>query len=240
MEPICTRERASSCSSSPLSCLGAGPDDLIQARIYAAAREGGRIGLVNRSAGVWPAVKLGTADTPVIWVSVVDRAGNESDAVRVAEGEWVATLGGKEPGDFFSNPHSLIRTPGLLGSLAQDVDAAAAPSKAEYRRISSADGSTLLVEQTRGWRRRGRTSAVPQENGGVVIGGSAFDRARGRVVYVNPGFPGFSSFGQILEWADAARIETSPQFVPAQPKPKYFYAPSVGRTLLEAFGCGDC
>ncbi len=51
-------------------------------------------------------------DVSEVWLAAVDRSGNESEQrVRVRNGEWVATLGGKRPGVVDSNPHVLEAQP---------------------------------------------------------------------------------------------------------------------------------
>jgi len=62
-------------------------------------------------------VEAGVADHARVHVTLTDRAGNESDqdpgrggqqALGLASVEWVATLGGKAPGDDAGNPHTLL------------------------------------------------------------------------------------------------------------------------------------
>jgi hypothetical protein len=67
--------------------------------------------------GTWPRVELANLDTPTVYVTGVDDAGNASAPVAIENAAWVATLGGKRAGLLASNPHRAIAQPAFSGSL---------------------------------------------------------------------------------------------------------------------------
>ncbi len=71
-------------------------------------------------------VPLGT-DPADLWVSTLDRAGNEGPRTRVVDVVWTAGLAGKVAGSTFENPHRLDLRRRSLGALEQldDVEASA-------------------------------------------------------------------------------------------------------------------
>ncbi|MFT3914859.1 MAG: hypothetical protein QM704_12325 [Anaeromyxobacteraceae bacterium] len=64
------------------------------------------------------AMQLGS-DPAELYVSTLDRAGNESARTRVVDVAWTASLAGKVPGSTFENPHRLESRARFQGSLEQ-------------------------------------------------------------------------------------------------------------------------
>lgn len=81
----------------------------------AGAREVARAGV---GAGGGFTMALG-ADPADLWVSTLDRAGNESPRTRVVDVVWTAGLAGKVAGSTFENPHRFELRQRSLGALAQ-------------------------------------------------------------------------------------------------------------------------
>lgn len=61
--------------------------------------------------GSFPSFELPGVDRKRVYVQTVDAAGNASTPVRIENGLWTATIGGKVSGSSFNNPHRLVDAP---------------------------------------------------------------------------------------------------------------------------------
>lgn len=129
-------------------------------------------------------IDLGAADRPVVFVSVVDAAGNESDArpgvagpqaTRVRNVVWTASLGGKVAGSALENPHR-------IQAIGHTLD------RQRHESTLESGGPGTVVVDAKGpsvglgarFIRAGSLESV--EGGQLARQSSAFDRARGRIV----------------------------------------------------------
>jgi hypothetical protein len=147
----------------------------------------GLLGEGNLLGAARATIDLGAADRPVVFVSVVDGAGNESDAeptqaglqaTRVSEVVWTATLGNKVAGSTLENPH---RVQAVGHTLDRQLHASTVESGGPAT-VRNADGSTITT--TAGVRFIRGGSLVSVERGRLARQVAAFDRARGVLVAV--------------------------------------------------------
>ncbi len=130
--------------------------------------------------------RLVRADRPLVYLAVADRAGNLSDAdASSANGLqaravrnvlWTASLGGKQPGSSWENPHTLS-TQRWFGSplLSNQAYESSEPDK-----LLLADSTTATTYGTGRWQ---DVSGSPAPSGRAYHA-MAYDAARGRAVLV--------------------------------------------------------
>lgn len=138
------------------------------------------------------------ADFARAFVVAVDRAGNVSDfepsegaqGIRVRDVVWTATLNGKVSGSAIENPHRLVTTPLMLGSLQQHDNLVAEP--AALNALFRDDGLRVNAVSNRVWLDRQVTSSTPSPRNQHA---AAYDAVRGKLVV----FGGFDDFGRSAE-----------------------------------------
>lgn len=89
-------------------------------------------------------------DRENVWLGLRDRAGNPQtgppdSSVAARRHEWRATLGGKVPGSTVENPHVLVASHWLSGTIVQDSTDSAEPSLAELDTVAVVGSSGLTV-----------------------------------------------------------------------------------------------
>jgi hypothetical protein len=127
------------------------------------------------AAGAIGRFQINRADRPELWVTTIDRAGNESEVDRVRDTTWVATLGGKVAGSLFGNPHSARAVERLDERLAGGIEV---QTPGDLRR---ADGSELTVFASSMMVQHGPgTGAFPERRFASLVA----DRARGTLVLI--------------------------------------------------------
>ncbi len=110
-----------------------------------------------------------------VWLTVVDRAGNASPAVRVRDGLWLAALNGKQAGSTLHNPHRLSETTWLEASLHATTT----------RELDPDDGVALLDSTTHDTASHARWSSFEGDTFGGGSGGDAPARYGHRLAYDN-------------------------------------------------------
>lgn len=171
----------------PAGTFGDDLETLLQVRVYSAASGGQLLGTVEPArvdaAGVpkaWRVAPLFAADSPALYVSLVDAAGNESaDRAKITHGAWVASAGFEIAADDFANPHQFFSgsqvDPAVLGrgtGLAVGEDAG----------IGSAGGAAWGVTGQPHWRFIAQGGAEPSIGGARPL---VLDATRGRLVLLS-------------------------------------------------------
>jgi hypothetical protein len=175
--------------------------------------------------GSWPrALVPGGEDLPTVWVSAVDDAGNESELVRLANAEWVATPGQPAGGP---SPHDVHAWHYAAGSLVPD------PAVTEPR-PPGPPGLALLQQAHTALRQRfAATASRPSRRTGF---GVAFDPARGRVVLYGGRAASGEPLADTWEWDGTSWSEATPAsgFGPGPVlRPLVAYDGARGRVVLE-------
>ncbi|MFO0581648.1 MAG: hypothetical protein U0229_05210 [Anaeromyxobacter sp.] len=135
------------------------------------------------------------ADPAELYVSTLDKAGNESPRTRVVDVAWTAALAGKVPGSTFENPHRLEARTRTLGALTQ-LDSVQASGAAVG---VAGDAASLVTTASALWR----PAAGQDAPGARVLYTMGADPARGVVVVAN-GLLANSTFpGDLWEWNGA-------------------------------------
>jgi hypothetical protein len=141
-----------------------------------------RLGLITvEENGSFAETALSGSDLPVLYVTAVDDAGNESAPVEVRDIVWTATLGQKAPGDNVANPTSLLKASPLGAALEQAQATTAEPSAAELRALWPSETSTssgIAVSAKPNWSVMAGSLTPP----GRYRQAMAYDRASGRVL----------------------------------------------------------
>jgi hypothetical protein len=150
---------------------------LVAVRAYDSRWQGRLLGTSAPTATGWSAVKLAGGDSEQLWVSAIDRAGNESEQARVAHSEWVATTGGKIPGRIAANPTVVELTPDL--SRALHPTARQEPMLDELRKVDRTDGRGLESGTTAVWR---DLTAPARQPMGLVGHRAVYDPTHGSIV----------------------------------------------------------
>jgi hypothetical protein len=138
--------------------------------------------------GVAQILELEGSDRAHVYVSTRDQAGNTSDsrpdldgnqAGLVRDVEWVATLGGKIPGDSLNNPHSFESVRWFQGRMDQNDSLSLGASKG----IATEGGAILTTEGTDiSWSNASLPLSQDSSLGPCYGLAVAYDSARGRGV----------------------------------------------------------
>ena len=147
------------------------------------------------------------SDPADLWVSSLDKAGNESPRTRVVDVVWTASLAGKIPGSTFENPHRLETRTFSTKALVQTDAVEVAGSALGIR----GDGSRVTTVGRTSWK------PVAGSNGPAArrLYGFASDPGRGVVVLYGGGLGGtFTSPGDTWEWDGSAWK----QIIPVDPE----------------------
>ena len=137
-------------------------------------------------------VRLSDGDRVEVYAAHVSRSGNVSAFLPITHGEWVATLGGKQPGSPFENPHAAFEWGSAPEVLAPDEDGVEISGETWGR----ADAQSTSTYARLRWQEQLRSASPPARSRHAM----AYDARRGRVVM----FGGLASNGASLadtwEW----------------------------------------
>jgi len=151
----------------------------------ATASEIGKAQVTNKT---FSEFELNRADRTEVYIAAYDTACNRSDAVKVRDVEWIATMGYKEPGDSFKNPHSFYTTGFMSPTLEQKSVAQQEPFDGGLANIvRSGSGS---------WDQRKDSSEEPTGREGHAM---AYDNLRGKMLLFG-GFNGLATTNETWEW----------------------------------------
>jgi len=175
-------------------------------------------------------IVLAPPDRPLLLLSVVDEAGNESSRVPIRNVEWVAAMGFKEVGDTGSNPHRWGECGALVDVLLPD-DEDLLLEVAPRPVLFPGDGEVLTVtgERARRWVQRDPSGRTPDPRADHAL---AADPERSRLVLF-----GGAGYGDTLddtwEWDGVAwtRFQAAPA-PPARMSPALAWDPGSSAVLL--------
>lgn len=201
-------ERGASASYTVLGAAGAAPGDTY-AVVYGAQGERLAFAAVDADGAFGP-IELPPPDRNLVWLEVVDRAGNPSARVAVRSGRLVAALSGKIRGDVFSNPHRVIEQPWAPPGLGEDSgfelsEEKLRPAGAAAPALDAQDGVSVEVEGRLEWQLAGKATDLPAGTAQLIM--SAWDGERGRgLLYggVDVGGPSDAMYG--IEGLQLTRI----------------------------------
>jgi hypothetical protein len=173
--------------------------------------------------GQWPRTHLQPIDTPSVWTTALDDAGNESDPVQIANVEWVAT---STPPPAGASPHAVDTSSYLRESFVPDPDTALPlpsptslgqvnPGNAEYTARAQVAVRKVGSPPAPAW-----TTAAPEAS-------MAFDADRGRVV----AHVGSGNAWNTFEWDGWTWTDLTPTWQACQGS-----SCAVGATGSVAFG----
>ena len=147
-----------------------------------------RIGADTSGAFAEPSLPM--TDTASIAVEAIDGAGNTSPLVVVRDVQWIASLGGKNPGRTLPNPHRAARA-NEVRAARQQIDQEL--SAAEYRTISTTSGNVTTAASQR-WQDVTIGPGIERR----ALAGITYDPQRGTVLV----FGGFSNVDRndTYEW----------------------------------------
>jgi len=135
-------------------------------------------------------------DLPVVCLSQIDQAGNESDPSPIELVEWVGTLNGKVAGGTTANPNKLIEVISQDGEVMPRLgnEAVEVQKQAEIDgAMQLGDGQVATNRLRAGWKRFSSTGIEPPDVEGIVP--LVFDSWRGRPLQV-----GGSALSTLLGW----------------------------------------
>lgn len=194
-------------------------------RIWTDALKETLMGVAEPNAdGTWPRTNLARVDTPSLWVTGIDAAGNESQVVGIEYSEWVATANPTATG---ASPHRLeaitVVEPTLAQSRSSKVEAAG----------TGLDGEGVAAKAEAAWRSIHATPVLPPQRTGFLTG---YDAARGRLVRVG-GLDAFGdeAFDDVWEWDGVEWHEVQPDHHPP-PRARGVMAYDAARGRLVLFG----
>jgi hypothetical protein len=188
------------------------------------------------------ALALNPVDRADVFISQLDPAGNEGPRVRVRDVEWIASMGGKEAGSSFVNPHRFesraLFTPNLLqGSVIELGDEAALPG----------DGKNAITRGASTWTDATERGGNPERESMAL----AYDALRGRLIAFGGASCSCGSFGvepcpdtfarKGPRWAELAILDPDGDGQPAAQPGAQLVLDVVGGTplLIGTQGAGD-
>jgi hypothetical protein len=175
----------------------------------------------------WPRVQLQNFDTPAVWATVLDDAGNESIPVKIVNVEWVAT---GNPPAFGVSPHSVDASVYLTETLLPSLDT----SLGTQARLTGL-GQPIQARAQPTFRQ-------------VVFGPSplrrashamAYDCARGRVVLFGGVAPGGTSLGDTWEWDGSVWANRTPSAESPSPRSGHAMVYDAARSRVVLYGGTD-
>ena len=166
--------------------------------------------------GSFGPIRLLPVDAPTVDILAIDLAGNTSVTSRIRDIEWVATLGGKQPGSFAENPHQFETMRAFSPALVRrDVD-----SLAQSSALDSVGSSPVVVAGAASWQRQSFLP-LPGAAGGAAM---TYDARRARVVRLG----GVTGTGASLivenrpfEWTGTDWLARLPDFDNGKGSPTY-------------------
>ena len=144
-----------------------------QVRVHSGATGGFLMGSMTPSGGSWPRANLAAVQTPTVYVTLVDDAGNESGRTRIQKAEWVVTARNEEA---LSSNHLAIAMPQpvLARSPLPEPSRTVSPI-----RIGGSNRENEASSSSASWSVVRKPTYEPQERYGAA---AAFDLVRGRTV----------------------------------------------------------
>lgn len=195
-------------------------------RVWADAGKETLLGTVAPDgSGAWPRTTLARVDTPSLWVTGLDAAGNESQVVAIANTEWVATANPTATG---ASPHRLEATGVVESTLAQARGSVVGSTAGR-----GLDGTAQVARTEVAWRSLQPQSVLAPQRGGFLTG---YDPVRGRLVRVG----GSDAFGDVIfddvwEWDGLEWRQIRPDRHPPQ-RDRAVMAYDAARGRLVLFG----
>ena len=165
--------------------------------------------------------ELNRADRTEVYIAAYDTACNRSDAVKVRDVEWIATMGYKEPGDSFKNPHGFYTTGFMSPTLEQKSVALQEPFDGGVENIiQSGSGS---------WDQQKDSNEEPNGREGHAM---AYDSVRGKLLLFG-GFNGSATTNETWEWDGTIWKKLNPATKPsARSGHGMVYESARGKVLL--------
>lgn len=178
-------EPLSAATSLPADTFSTGAEAPALVRVWSDGLQGALLGTATPDdAGRWPRLTLQNVDVPQVWVTAVDGAGNESAPVKLANGEWVATAGGRAS----AGPSAVSLLASAVGSRDPEV-----ADLGEAGLVAGTDALAASVSTGGLWQFRAAAGAGPGLRARHAM---AYDSGRGRVVL----FGGESESGLQATW----------------------------------------
>ncbi len=128
------------------------------------------IGKTAASGGTFSEFELNRSDRTEVYLAAYDNACNRSDAVKVRDVEWTATMGGKVPGSTWENPNSFEQCEWFSGPLLQSGAGVKETNDSFTKTAGSAKWFSL-------------SSGVPSSADSKIV----YDNERGVVVFLGIG-----------------------------------------------------
>lgn len=197
---------------------------LRRVRVWADALKETLLGVAEPGGdGTWPRTRLARVDTPSLWVTGIDVAGNESQVVGIEHTEWVAT----------TNPTATAASPHHL-ELIKDVDGAMVPSgvvRADLAAGHGLDGVAVVARTEPMWRSLQPPPLTPPDRVGFLSG---YDTVRGRLVRVGGADQHHDlRFDEVWEWDGAEWTVVRPErHPPARERAVMAFDAARGRLVL--------
>jgi hypothetical protein len=176
----------------------------------------------------WPRTRLASVDSPLIYISGLDSAGNETTlATRITNSEWVGTTNNPVFGD---SPHT---TRGLAWTTsAREPDAFAPVSPLSG--LAGSDGQATVVAAEMSWTERDLSGARPSPRQSQ----GAYDSARERYVLFG-GATNDGRVGDTWEWDGHRWNDVSPDGVSPPARLGHSMAFDAARGVTVLYGGAD-
>ena len=200
---------------------GSGPALL---RVWADANFASLMGTARpEDDGSWPRddLQLANLETPYVYVTAIDEAGNESDPVQIQTSWWVATTAAD-----VVTAEPKITTRALDALNVTDYEEVLKESE-----LIAADGSQRQVRSSYHWRMRMPVNSLPPRVRPLMV----TDAARGRIVmFGGEDVMGGGIRGDTWEWDGSGWNDVTPVQDSPMPREGYFmvYDSQQGETLL--------
>jgi len=183
----------------------------------ATASEIGKAQVTNKT---FSEFELNRADRTEVYIAAYDTACNRSDAVKVRDVEWIATMGYKEPGSVVENPHTFFTKNLFEQILDPSPDFLQEPASAGLTYLE-----TIGSPQWKQWRE----NISPDERFGLAM---AYDSVRGKTVLFG-GWAGALYYNDTWEWDGSSWTKMNPVI---KPQARYYHAMTYdsarGKTVL--------
>ena len=155
-------------------------------------------------------LELNRADRRDVWIAAFDHGCNASEFARVREIRWVATMGGKEAGSDFENPHTFEERPWLRRSFTQRH----AYELGEDSGVAASGGDSLSTLGRGSWVRGVASDRLPAS----AAPSAAYDVGRGAVVAFGTDF----ADGKPWEWDGYNWSEINPRDPESDGEPRNY------------------
>ena len=148
----------------------------------------------------WPRLQLSNVDTPAVYVTALDAAANESQPLRIENGEWVAT---PNPPGFGESPHRLEATTYVEPTLTQNPFIT---SKAEPD-AEGIEGTSELIRAENAWREQKQDALFPEARYGHTM---VWNSARGVAILFGGTYDSYSRYQDTWEWDGTSWTDVTP------------------------------